>query len=145
MHFQIIQHNSPLYQKAVALRQDILRTPLGLCFLNSELESECHQLHIVGCLDEDVVCCASLMPQQDFCKVRQVAVKANQQHLGIGTKLMQFCEQEAKNLGFKRIELHARLSALNFYLKQNYIIQGEVFIEVNLPHRKMYKNLENEA
>lgn len=142
MHFQIIQHNSPLYQKAVALRQDILRTPLGLCFLSSELEAECHQIHIVGLLDKDVVCCASLVTQQDICKVRQVAVKASQQHLGIGTKLMQFCEQEAKNLGFKRIELHARLSALNFYLKLDYNITGEEFIEVNLPHRKMYKNLD---
>ena len=38
--FKIIKHSSPEFKKAVKLREEILRKPLGLTFLPEELEAE---------------------------------------------------------------------------------------------------------
>jgi predicted GNAT family N-acyltransferase len=55
--------------------------------------------------------------------------------------LVYFAEQYAVNNGFQLIELHARDTAMDFYLKQNYKIEGAVFLEVGIPHYKMKKVL----
>ncbi len=46
-------------------------------------------------------------------------------------------EAEAARRGYKRIYLHAREVALDFYLKLGYEIFGEEFVEVTIPHRHM--------
>jgi predicted GNAT family N-acyltransferase len=74
--------------------------------------------------------------------MRQVAVDTDCQQSGIGKLLVFFSEQYAKNNGFHTIELHARDAAKDFYLKQNYIVEGDVFTEVGIPHYKMKKKLE---
>jgi len=40
------------------------------------------------------------------------------------------------------IELHARKTAVGFYLKMNYQIEPDIFTEVGLLHYRMYKSLE---
>ena len=74
-------------------------------------------------------------------KMRQVAVATDCQHSGIGMLLVFFAEQYAKNNGFHLIELHARDTAKDFYLKLNYKVEGNVFMEVGIPHYKMKKVL----
>jgi len=46
--FRIIRHASPEYQKAVELRENILRKPLGLIFSPEDLQAEKDHLHIAG-------------------------------------------------------------------------------------------------
>jgi predicted GNAT family N-acyltransferase len=43
---------------------------------------------------------------------------------------------------YKKIELHARKIAIDFYQKQNFQQIGEVFYEVGIPHLKMVKILD---
>ena len=73
--------------------------------------------------------------------MRQVAVQSNLQGIGIGKKLVQFVEQEAKKLGITHFELNARKSAVPFYLSMNYALEGEEFEEVGIPHFRMKKLL----
>jgi predicted GNAT family N-acyltransferase len=44
-------------------------------------------------------------------------------------------------LGYHRIELHARDTAVPFYKKMNYSISGSVFKEVGIDHFFMSKEL----
>jgi len=74
-------------------------------------------------------------------KMRQVAVLGNLQGKGIGKKLVQFVEIEAKKKGITHFELNARKSAVSFYLSMNYSIEGDEFEEVGIPHIKMKKVL----
>ena len=74
-------------------------------------------------------------------KMRQVAVATNCQYSGIGKLLVFFSEQYAKNNGFYLIELHACDTAKDFYLKLNYKVEGNEFMEVGIPHYKMKKVL----
>ena len=73
--------------------------------------------------------------------MQRVVVKEDLVNTGIGSKMMAFCEDRAKKHGFKTIYCHARNSALNFYLKNGYVTEGDYFDEDTIPHLKMRKVL----
>jgi predicted GNAT family N-acyltransferase len=73
--------------------------------------------------------------------MRQVAVDDKQQNKGFGTELVETAEEFCREKGFTKIELNAREASVNFYLKLNYKIVGDPFIEVGIPHKKMIKVL----
>lgn len=136
---------SPEQQDTIELRRAILRLPLGLDFTKEELESEGDQIHIAAFQEDKPVAVLLFKPAATemgtVLKMRQVAVAAHLQGKGIGTKLIRFSEQWAGNAAYNKIELHARLSALDFYLNLGYHTEGPEFTEVGIPHRKMYKYL----
>ena len=140
---QEITHGSIEYELEVKLRSKILREPLGLRFTDKELAKENDDIHLGAFVDEKLLGCLSLrFISNATIKMRQVAVDANVQGLGIGRRLVGACEAKARALGFSDIELNARESAMPFYLNLGYEAFGEPFIEVTLPHRKMRKHLK---
>ncbi|MFN3422756.1 MAG: GNAT family N-acetyltransferase, partial [Armatimonadota bacterium] len=54
---------------------------------------------------------------------------------------MSFAENIARDKGYRRIIMHARDTAIGFYEKFGYKVKGDQFIEVNLPHHVMEKNI----
>jgi dihydrofolate reductase/predicted GNAT family N-acyltransferase len=141
IHFKIIDYGSDDYKKAVALREEILRKPLGLFFTKEELEMEKKHVHIAGFLGQEMCATAVLVPDGDEMKMQRVALKASFQGKGIGSSLMRFCEEYAIKHGFKSIYCHARGTAVQFYQKNQYALEGEPFDEDGIPHRKMRKTI----
>lgn len=139
INFKIIAHGTTEYNVVIALRQEVLRTPLGLVFSTEELEKEKDYIHIIGLQNNEIIATASLVKEQFACKMRQVAVKENMQGSGVGSNLMSFCEKYAKMLEMKSIYCHAREVAVPFYLKNGYVSEGDYFTEVDIPHVKMRK------
>lgn len=135
--FKIIQYGSLQYQEAVKLREEILRKPLGLTFLPEELEAEKTHIHIVGLLGDEVIATAVLVLEDKDYKMQRVSVKKSFQANGIGSKMMQFCESYAKSQGIHSIYCYARASAVNFYLKNNYLPEGDYCHENTIPYLKM--------
>ena len=74
-------------------------------------------------------------------KLRQMAVRNGSQGTGIGRMLMIFAETVARDKGFKKLVMHARKSAIGFYEKLGYKIQGDEFLELTIPHYVMEKDL----
>jgi predicted GNAT family N-acyltransferase len=72
-------------------------------------------------------------------KMRQVAVAPAAQGRGVGKALVAYSEAVARRAGFQHITLHARETAVPFYLNLGYQKVGEAFEEVGLPHWKMEK------
>lgn len=142
MALKIIEHNSPEYDKMVALRYDILRKPLGLEFSKEELEKECNDI-LIGAFDDDriLACCMLTATTKDTCRLRQMAVHNSLQGKGIGASMMNFAENVARDRGFKTLTMHARKTAVGFYQKLGYHIHGEEFQEVTIPHYEMRKKL----
>ena len=138
---QIAPHNSAHYRAAVELRRRVLRIPLGLDFSESELAEEAAQVHFVDSVDGSVVACLTLVPLGTTLKMRQVAVDTELQGKGRGRTLVEFAEIWAAQQGFAEINLHARESAIPFYITLGYRITSEPFLEVGLPHRAMQKRL----
>lgn len=150
-HFVWVAHNSPAYLQTVALRDAVLRRPLGLQFTPEQLATEADQYHLAGYLnlsaDENalpsIVCCLILQKTDlsSRIKMRQVAVVEILQKQGIGGALCQFAEQWAAQQGYAYIYCHARDIAVPFYQKLGYQIEGAPFTEVGIKHYKMFKKL----
>lgn len=139
---RIITTAHPLYQQVIALRQRVLRAPLGLDIRNDDLASELEQIIFIFEKDNLVKGCV-LLQQYDAetFKLRQMAVDADEQGKGIGLELVNAADVYAVNSGKSRIILHARETAIPFYEKLGYEVTGEPFTEVGLPHRSMEKLL----
>jgi dihydrofolate reductase/predicted GNAT family N-acyltransferase len=141
IHFKLVDYGSDEYKKAVALREEILRKPLGLIFTKEGLEMEKEHIHIAGFLGQEMCATAVLVPDGDEMKMQRVALKASFQGKGIGSALMCFCEEYAAKHGFKSIYCHARGTAVQFYQKNQYALEGEPFVEEDIPHRKMRRTI----
>lgn len=138
-----VEHGTPEYEQTVALRYEILRRPLGLTFDAKQLAAECDELHLALFDGVEVVACLVLTPLADGdVKMRQVAVREGLQGTGLGRVLVEFSESVARDRGFRRMVLNARETAVPFYLRLGYAIEGEPFEEVTIPHRHMLKRLE---
>lgn len=137
-----IPHASSLYQKAVALRSEVLRKPLGLVFSEEELKAESAEIHLGLMQHENLLAVLSLKPiSPKEIKMRQVAVAPDFQQKGLGRQLVAYSETVAQNRGYQTMSLHARDTAVPFYLKLGYTIQGDEFLEVGIKHFKMLKNI----
>jgi GNAT superfamily N-acetyltransferase len=72
-----------------------------------------------------------------------MAVAGNKQGRGLGSRMLQFLEGEARKRSIRRIILDARDTAVDFYLKNGYTIEGDSYILFNvIPHFRMIKDLE---
>lgn len=128
------------------MRREVLRIPLGLDFTEDELEYEEAELHFVFRENNGMVAVGLFRVLDDkTLKMRQVAVKSDQQGKGIGKRLILGMEDWARTHQYRRIELHARSSALPFYLGMNYQMEGDIFEEVGIPHYFMFKQIDGDA
>lgn len=135
-----IQWDSKEYESELALRDRILRQSLNLDLFCEDLSSEINDIHIGAFSRGELVGVLVLtLIDEIHMHMRQVAVCEKFQGEGIGTKLVKFSERFVKRKGYKRIQLHARKTAVKFYIKLGYIAVGEEFIEVGIPHLAMEK------
>jgi predicted GNAT family N-acyltransferase len=140
-----IDFATPEYDETVSLRYDILRRPLGLEFSETELAEEYAQTHFVGydAQNSTLLGCLVLKKySEEVVKMRQVAVRANEQGKGIGKQLVKAAEAWAKRAGFLAIELHARASAVPFYEHLGYAVTSAAFEEVTIEHFAMRLSLD---
>lgn len=142
MAVKIIDYGTKQYKQMVDLRYHILRKPLGMSFTQEELETEKNNIHI-GCFDDDKLegCCMLVPIDKTTVQLRQMAVIAGLQGKGIGKVLMQFAENISRDLGYKKMIMHARKTAIGFYEKLGYSVVGNEFLEVTIPHFEMEKVL----
>lgn len=142
MAIKQIDHGSREYEQMVQLRHQILRQPLGLSFSKEELEREKDNI-LIGAFDEDQMlgCCMLTPVDAETLQVRQMAVNNNLQGKGIGASIMAFAENLSRDKGFKKLVMHARDTAIGFYEKFGFKVNGNQFTEVNLPHHQMEKML----
>jgi N-acetylglutamate synthase-like GNAT family acetyltransferase len=126
----------------IKLRNDILRKPLHLSFEKEELDREKNDI-LIGAFEEDKMlgCCLLTRVDKDQVRLRQMAVQNNLQGKGIGASMMNYAENIARDAGYSKIIMHARKTAIGFYEKLGYIVAGNEFTEVSLPHYRMEKKL----
>ena len=138
----LIEHGSHEYEQTVALRNEILRKPLGLSYDPAELAGEKDSFHLALREGALLLACLVLKPLDERCiKMRQLAVRESSQGKGFGRELVNYAESFAKERGYSEIVLHARETARGFYDKLGYTSEGESFLEVGLPHVAMGKKL----
>lgn len=143
-NIRIIETNygTAYYHAAVALRQHVLRSPLGLNYTPAQLAQDDSVIQFVAMHDEQIVGCVMLHhTDETTARLRQFAVSPAMQGQGVGAILLEKFEATARNRGYQRIVLSARQTAVHFYLKHGYQTVGESYTDVGLPHIGMEKAL----
>tara|TARA_B100001057_G_C22017116_1_gene632080 strand:- start:39 stop:464 length:426 start_codon:yes stop_codon:yes gene_type:complete len=139
---EVVEHGSREYEETVALRDEVLRKPLGLSYDPAELAREKDSFHLALREGTELVTCLVLKPLDERCiKMRQLAVGEIAQGKGFGRQLVNYAHSFAKDRGYAEIVLHARETARGFYEKLGYEAEGDSFTEVGLPHFAMRKKL----
>lgn len=140
---QQIDWNSDQYRACLALRDEVLRQPLGLSIWDDPWQEEGNDIHICATWGEDIIGVLLLRPlDQQMIQMKQVAVSEAVRGKHVGKKLVELAEQIAIAKGYRTIILHARENAIPFYTKLNYSSTGEPFTEVGIKHSKMIKHIQ---
>jgi predicted GNAT family N-acyltransferase len=138
----IIKSYDPEYAGVFALREEILRKPLGMSLHNEDLSRDHTDTIMAGTIDGEVISCLMLHHISTAeVQLRQMAVAASCQGKGIGRLLVQAAEAYAAGKGYTKMLLHARKEATGFYSAMGYIVTGNEFLEINIPHYMMEKAL----
>ncbi|MBK7497140.1 MAG: GNAT family N-acetyltransferase [Candidatus Omnitrophica bacterium] len=103
-------------------------------------------LHIGAFAGEAIIGCASFIPSEwdgkPAWRLRGMATDPDWRNRGVGRALFRFGEQEALKAHVWPFWCDARVSAVEFYLKQGWnLASEEFFVEAVGPHRKMVKSL----
>lgn len=69
--------------------------------------------------------------------IGRMAVLATARGLGVGAKILRALMVEAQARGEQAVRLNAQQSAENFYLKEGFARDGEIFEESGIPHVSM--------
>jgi predicted GNAT family N-acyltransferase len=142
VEIKLITTASPIYEKMLDLRDEVLRKPIGLTLDRARLAGESSDFLIVMEIEGQVKGCVILTPASgNTLKLRQMAVAAELQGKGYGSRILSWAENLGRQHQFQSIEMHARKYAVPFYEKAGYRAFGEEFTEVGIPHCKMKKNL----
>jgi predicted GNAT family N-acyltransferase len=96
-----------------------------------ELDSECHHF-LVRDVDFQPIATCRLSPEG---KVGRMAVLNEWRGQGVGQSLLRAAIDKALNLGLASITANAQVSALGFYQKCGFALEGEVFDEAGIPHQ----------
>jgi predicted GNAT family N-acyltransferase len=137
-----VPYGSAFYGQFKALRDAVLRHPLGMSLSEADVAGESQMIHVAALEDEVLVGGVILKPLSvDRFKLRQMVVKPEAHRRGIGRQLVQAAEAIARARGVRTVELHARANACDFYAKLGYRIEGPQFMEVGISHFKMIRTL----
>jgi YbgC/YbaW family acyl-CoA thioester hydrolase len=82
-----------------------------------------------------------LQATPDTAKVGRMAVKRVLRGSNIGRDLLGALTGAAKQQGYQEVLLHAQRSAQGFYARAGFVVRGEPFEEVSIPHIEMFKSL----
>jgi len=140
IELEIIEWGSVKYIQSLALRHEVLRKPLGMIFDPSIFIEEKVDLHLVANHGDWLVGCMILTESGNDLKMRQVAVANKYRRNKVGARMVLLSEAKAIEMGKEKMILHARDSALDFYLSLGYSIVGDQFEEVGIPHHRMEKS-----
>ena len=101
-----------------------------------------HATLIVLYVDQTAIGCARYRVLGDKVKVERVGILKEYRRQGLGEHIMTFVEEQIKEYTKAQwITLNAQLTAKDFYLRLGYSPIGDIFMEANIEHQKMIKEI----
>lgn len=98
--------------------------------------------HVAGYENnKPIVCARFFCDGKNEYHIGRIAVLTEFRGKGLGSEIVEFCENEIKKLGGKSVSLSAQVRATDFYKKMNYNTTGEVYMDEHVEHIKMMKEL----
>lgn len=76
--------------------------------------------------------------------IGRMAVLKNYRKQGIGSAILLVLMDIAQQQKLKRVYLHAQVSAVPFYAKHGFTVEGAEFMDAGIAHKTMYKDLSQD-
>ena len=106
-------------------------------------ELDAQSLQIVGVDDTGVIATCRLRELgRGEWKLERMVVDRRLRRLGVGARLLDGAERQARKRGGREMVLHAQRRAEAFYASQGYVAEGDTFLEAEIEHVRMRKALD---
>ena len=131
---------SAIYKDALKIRYAVFVNEQGVSE-EEEIDSlEDKTEHVVLYVDGKPVATARIydLGENTF-KVQRVAVHKDARGIGYGAVIMTEAEKRIHELGGHKVTLGAQNSAIPFYEKLAFNVEGEEFMDAGIPHHTMSK------
>lgn len=132
--------NSGTYKDALKIRHDVFVTEQGVSVEDEIDELEDQTIHVVLYAEHDPIATARIYDLGNGTyKVQRVAVQKKVRKQGYGAFLMTEVEKKVAELGGRKITLGAQNTAIPFYERIAYDVEGDEFMDAGIPHHTMTK------
>ncbi|WP_277345874.1 GNAT family N-acetyltransferase [Paenibacillus sp. HB172176] len=128
-------------QEAFRVRMEVFVKEQGV---PAEIEIDEHEKeasHVLIRYNDYAIGTGRIRAVDGIAKLERVCVLPAYRMVKAGAAIMRELERIASEKGLKQAKLHAQTHAAAFYEKQGYSIVSDVFLEENIPHVKMVKQL----
>lgn len=131
------------FEEYFLLRWKLLRKPLGLEKGSEQDDLEDSAFHIAAFNHENIIAVGRVQIENDSsARIRYMAVNKAHRIRGIGSRVLEELEIIATEKMAKSCWLYARETAMDFYTKNHYKVNGEANSELEIPHFRMEKELQ---
>jgi predicted GNAT family N-acyltransferase len=128
-------------REALALRHEVFCVEQGVP-RHEEVDGRDHEgLHLAAVSDDELLGTCRLLLVGPTVQFSRLAVRSSARRRGIATALLELAELEARAAGSSRLVLHAQTYAQLLYERAGYRPRGRVFVEANIEHVAMEKQL----
>lgn len=98
--------------------------------------------HVGAFINNQMVGTTRLIKDGKTLVVGRVAVLKEFRKFGVGRAMLAYAEKQALNNGYDQLKLGAQVSAIPFYEKTGFIVVGDIYLDANIEHKDMIKNLK---
>ena len=98
-------------------------------------------IHFLCTTDNEPIATARMRLFKDYAKIERLAVRKEYRGKGTGKDMFSFVLNHANKLGYSKIKIHAQVYLLKFYEDFGFIKQGEMFLDANIEHYCMVKEM----
>ena len=120
IHLEQIRH-----ELTWKLRQKVLYPQQTIAEV--QMDEDADGYHFAAFVDNYIMGVVSLFRKDDSFQFRKLAVDASVQNQGIGSSLLNYITDFAKNEGGKTLWCNARVTAIPFYIKHGFEHTGKLF------------------
>lgn len=129
-------------ERAFALRKEVFVKEQGVPLTLELDEYDATAIHFIVNDGEDTIATARIREiEPKIGKVERVCVLSTYRGKRLGILIMETVEQYATSIDFKKLKLHAQSYAVPFYEKLGYDVTSPEFMDADIPHRAMEKEL----
>jgi predicted GNAT family N-acyltransferase len=126
---------------ALELRRSIFVDEQGVTLEADRDGRDGEAVHLVAVAGGRVVGTLRLLPAGDVSRLGRMVVDPALRGSGIGSRMLEAADQVAREMGHRRITLHAQVPARAVYERAGYREEGDVFVEQGIEHVAMEKPL----
>ncbi|MDD2446687.1 MAG: GNAT family N-acetyltransferase [Tissierellia bacterium] len=142
IEIKAIIYGTSEYERSIDLRNEVFRKPWGLNIRDEDLTND-QYMEMFGAYKDDKIIATIFLTEDDkeHARIKSVAILDEYRGKGLGSYLMDYAENIAKDRGYKKVNLMGRVSAEVFYNKIGYKTLSQPYDYHTISHIDMEKEL----